>query len=138
MKTGIVLAVALTVVTLALGCDSLSGSRSGGTRLYVAQQSMTPDIPVPQGFTMDLNRSYFNSSGGARRGLLTYTGKAQTSDIVTFFRDNMPVSGWVLKKDSADFGSLSLHFVKGAEAADIRIVPGSFNTDVTVSVHGQR
>jgi hypothetical protein len=135
MRTVVVLTASLIVVTLALGCSDLASPSRGGGKLYVTREAVIPDLPVPEGFSMDLNRSYYNSGRGTRTGLLTYVGKAETVDLLAFFRDNMPISGWQLKKESSDFGSYNLHFIKKAEAADVKIIPGRFSTDVTVSLH---
>lgn len=137
MRTGVILIAAMMVVSLISGCDTLTSPSRGGGKLYVARETVIPDLPIPEGFSMDLNRSYYNSGKGTRTGLLTYTGQAETVELLSFFRDNMPVSGWTLKKESSDFGSYVLHYVKNAEAADVRIVPGRFTTDVTVSLHRQ-
>lgn len=137
MRTGVILAAFVTIVALTLGCSDIFGPSRANGKLYVSREPVVRDIPVPEGFTMDVNRSYYNTSAGQRSGLLTYTGKAEAVDLLGFFRDNMPVSGWTLKKESSDFGSYILHFQKAAEAADVRITPGTFNTDVTVSLHRQ-
>jgi len=141
MRTGVVLTALVTAMALVMGCAGLLSPSKGGGKLYVSRESVIPDVPMPEGFTMDLNRSYYNASStsgsSTRNGLLTFTGKAEPIDLLGFFRDNMPVSGWVLKKESSNFGEYILHFQKGVEAADIRITPGQFNTDVTVSLHRQ-
>jgi hypothetical protein len=135
MKTTVALSALVIIFGLTSGCSEFGSGSDSGSRLYVSREPVIPDVPVPQGFSMDINRSYYNSNAAGRSGLITYTGKADAVEILSFFRDNMPVSGWVPNGEATDFGTYILHFHKGVEAADVRIIPGRFNTDIMVSLH---
>ena len=135
MNRGVVVLVVMALAMIVAGCEQIGGARQE-TQLVVAREPIVTDIPVPEGFKMDLQRSFYYAptAGSPRVGKLTYTGRAQTPELITFFRENMPVSGWAMKNEAGTFGSYVLYFEKGTETAQVSVTPYRFNTDVTVQL----
>lgn len=131
-KSWQVLAV-LAVLSLGWGCAALAPAPSGP--LTASVQPRVFDLPVPNGFSIDAERSYYSQVGDTRAGRLLYRGRSDTESLITFFRDSMPISGWTLVRESSDFGSYILDFEKGVEGAEVRIKEGSFRSEVAISVH---
>ena len=132
MRRVVLLAVVALAVLAVAGCKQF-GARSDEERLSASQRPVVPDIPVPKGFKMDLDRTFFNSGGGLRSGYITYNGQGTAPALLEFFRDNMPISGWVLVRETSGSGAYSLHFEKSNEEAEVKIRPGRFSTDLIVA-----
>jgi|GEM_PF-2387584 len=135
MKGIRLLAVILAASTALLGCKAFERQPAGDERLAAEQRPVVADIPVPAGFKMDLKHTFYNSTSGIRTGYVTYGGRGEAAQLVEFFKDNMPISGWALVRESTDpnSGSYILHFEKEGEGADVRITPGYFSSEFVVT-----
>ena len=134
MRRVLLFAVVALAAAAFIGCRQL-GPHSDEERLAASQRPGVPDIPVPKGFKMDLDRQFFNSNPGTgvRSGYVTYNGQGTVPALLEFFRDNMPISGWTLVRETSAGGSYSLHFEKRNEEVEVKIVPGRFSTDFVVA-----
>ena len=127
--------VAAALVTLILaGCTGVDSRGAKDDRLAASKRLVIPDVPVPDGFKMDLKFSdWRNSSGGLRTGYALYTGRASLPALVEFYKDNMPISGWAMIDESGTSGSYILRYEKGSEKVDVKVTPGGIYTDIMVS-----
>jgi hypothetical protein len=128
------LTVALAACVLSFGCQTGS-RRQADERLTAAQSREIPDVPVPSGFRMDLKHSYYNidNSTALRTGYATYTGHASLRNLIDFYKDNMPISGWALVSESGQSGSYTMRFDKADERVEVKITPDVFTCDVGIS-----
>lgn len=57
-----------------------------------------PDVPIPADFKKDPKASFLVETQAFRTGILTYRGKgkAETAELVEFFKENLPPRGWKL------------------------------------------
>ena len=129
------LIVLLLLVSAFVGCATTASNTTDDGRLAVTKRPVIPDVPVPAGFRMDLNHTFFNSSAAMRTGYVTYAGQAGAPVLLEFFRDNMPISGWSLVRESTSAGSYTLHFEKNSEGCEVKVTPGRFSSDFTVSFY---
>jgi len=130
----------LIAVVFTAGCSEFlqrGGERGGRPEMVVADNLVIPDLPVPAGFKIDNDRSYFNVNPktGTRVVFVTYRGRGDALALMNFFRQNMAISGWNPKEEAGDFGAYVLDFEKDKEAAEVRIVPGRFKTEFSISVN---
>lgn len=134
-KAGLLGAVGL-IALAALGCSEPSRS-SSERQMVVADNLVISDLPIPTGFRIDNNRSYFNVNPGTgtRVVFVTYRGRGDALRLMGFFRENMAIAGWELKEEAGDFGAYVLDFEKAKEAAEVRIVPGKFSTEFSISLN---
>ena len=125
----------LLLLTFA-GCFTTRSSKSE-QQLAVSKTLVIPDLPVPKGFKIDSEHSYFNVNPNSRTRVVfvTYKGRAEIGRLLEFYRENMPISGWALQKESCDFGAYTLSFTKEAEAAEVRITPGRLSSNVSISLN---
>lgn len=127
-------AVLVVVAALAAaGCEGIGSRKTSDDRLATTPRRVIPDVPVPDGFRMDLDHTFYNSSGTIRSGYATYTGRAKMPMLVEFYKDNMPISGWALTNESGSGGSYILNYEKTAEQVAVKITPGTFYTTIVVS-----
>ena len=131
-------ALCMTLAAACLcGCQQSSSRTRADQPLMPTQNPVISDIPVPIGFKIDLKHTFYNSTSGLRTGYATYSGRGKTAALLDFYRDNMPMSGWALVRESTNpsSGSYTLHFQKENEGTDVRITPGAFSFDVVVSFY---
>jgi hypothetical protein len=138
MKKALTFAVLAAFAAFQFGCAELRmGTNTGEDDMMVSDSLVISDMPVPQGYKVDSKSSFFsvNPTTKIRVAFVTYRGRGDAVRLMEFFRQNMVISGWDLKSESGDFGAYVLKFDKGAEAAEIKIIPGRFTTKFTMSVN---
>jgi len=86
-----------------------------------------PDLPVPAGFKTLTEQSYSFESAGMRVGVLKYLGKAYPSQVVTFYKEQMPLYNWELL-NIVEYGERILNFNREKETCIISILPKGSNT----------
>ena len=136
MRTFGLLALVLVVAAALGGCQLFENrTATADDRLMAQQRPVIPDLPVPAGFKMDLKHTFYNSASGMRTGYVTYDGRADGPRLMEFFKDNMPISGWALVRESTDpnTGSFILQFEKEGEGAGVKITPGHFSSEFVVT-----
>ncbi len=126
----------IVALVLAIGCAGLTARTQGRADMVVVDNLVAPDLPTPSGFRIDNDRSYFkvDATTGTRIVFVTYRGRGEALALMDFFRQNMAISGWHLKRESGDFGAYVLNFEKDKEAAEVRIVPTRASTEFSISV----
>lgn len=55
-----------------------------------------PDVPLPQGVSPDLERSYVYESSLLQVGRLVYTTRAKLTELAEFYARECPNDGWTL------------------------------------------
>ena len=98
MKKGLVLFLVAAVLVVA-GCANLSKKDKGVTSpaMLEPQPSLKfTDVPIPTGFKALPKESYSFENDGVRVGLLKYQGKADTDQVVNFYKEQMAMYNWNL------------------------------------------
>ncbi len=137
MKTLFVFAVA--VLALA-GCESVQHGTTtlDPTRSVSIARSQFEDIPVPLGMQLITlgNRSFTYERGGVRVGHLEYSGDVAGSEVVDFFRANMPLQpyGWTMTEETREDATTSLLFRKGAAKCSLKISLGNRSSTLTIDL----
>ncbi len=105
-----------------------------GPGLVAADNAPIPDVAMPIGFKPVVSQCSSSFDGVARTVTHLYQGRARSVETVLFYRQQLPLDGWMLvDKQAHEDGSSSLHYTKGAEALSLRL-SGRFNT-ATVEVY---
>jgi len=96
-----------------------------------------PDLVLPEGFVFLAKRSYTGISEKYRIAHLVYEGKQGVSEVVNFYRDQMPISGWKLEYVMG-MENKTLDFVK-EEGQDnrcrVQVISGSRKTEVVLDIY---
>ena len=92
------------------------------------------DVPSPEGFELISEQSFILESGGVRAGILKYTGKANSQEVVLFYKNQMPMYNWALLS-ILEHGDHLLNFERENESCIVAIRPrGRNRADVSVSL----
>jgi hypothetical protein len=116
LKMGVWGLAGIVMLLFMAGCRAPSGNdpepagtgttEGGGTRGGAADRGATanmpelkefPDLIVPQGFKFNPKRSYTSISENYRVAHLVYEGRRDVSEVVNYYRDKMPATGWKLR-----------------------------------------
>lgn len=113
-----------------LGCSSIPTRRvtekgeviTVEKPLGVASTLRFEDIPVPNGFNIVRGQSFIYQDASVRVGLLKYSGWAKASQVISFFKSQMPLYNWNLI-NVVEFGNITMNFVKADESCVITVEP---------------
>lgn len=91
------------------------------------------DVPVPTGMKLLAKQSYDFENGSTRIALLKYSGKSNTNDIVSFYKEQMAMNGWTLV-NLIEYDQRLMNFEKAGENCIINIQPTWHSVLVTVAL----
>ncbi len=128
----------LIIAMLAIsGCAAMGSKRSSGAELpkalEVASLLKFQDVPAPRGFKIVPADSFIFDNDLTRFGILRYSGRANASMVVRFYRDQMPLYNWRFI-NLMEFGTRIINFDREDQTCTIIIEPRHLSTLVTVSV----
>lgn len=92
------------------------------------------DVLVPPELDLDTKGSVVYETGGAKAGVLLFSGRVEVESLVEFFRKSMQRDGWTLVS-SVRFNRILLHFTKAGRACQILIWEKPLTTEVEIHVH---
>lgn len=137
MKLGYV--VALAVLLGLPGCSSSSSSGSGGAPAPASSFSQFPDVPIPSGATMDVDRSLVLGSGNNWVGRLAYHTTRMMwmgmngSALYDLYKTQMPGYGW--QEVTSVRSSVSVQtWQRSDRIATIQISDTTFGAEVSITV----
>lgn len=115
-------------LSLLSGCNDWSwGSRKSGVEdLPPRGVAFLEEVPVPKGFSLVEGRSIDHQSSGQRMALHEYKGRADPLAVRSFYRRQMPRSGWELVSDDSVKGATTMRFEKRREVCIVKIRSATF------------
>jgi hypothetical protein len=131
------LVVAMLVVTCGITAGCNQGKPGHEVRLIASSRPYEADLPIPTGFKLVDEASEDRSTGVARLYLRhLYRGKADKHAVRNFYRNQMPLSRWVMVSDGNVQGQITMRFEKGTESCtiEVREGPGRVGTSTEVQV----
>jgi hypothetical protein len=121
-------AFALMAVCVA-GCSGTGGpmpSDQGvlpSDELELASVLRFSDVPAPRGFALVEGKSWtYEAKGGVRLAELHYIGKASLQRVVSFFEEQMPISGWQKEMSVGPETKKRLHFKHSRKSERCKVV----------------
>lgn len=126
----------LLTAALFLGCATVSKEEEApmlGQTLEPQSIFKFSDIPIPAGFRFISSDSYSFESGGFRAGIFKYQGRGKPTQIVNFFREQMPMYNWHLL-NVIEHGQCLLNFEREQESCIISLFPKGRNITITISL----
>lgn len=126
------------------GCSSIQWARrpsspSTSAEMDVAEQLQVAvdlrfdDIPVPAGFRLDVVNSFAFQNDYTRVGLLKYTGRAKVTEVVDFYKEQMPLYNWILV-NVIEYDRSLLNFEKGKQSCIITCEGRATRTILTIAI----
>lgn len=131
MKTRAI-AFAALVALAAGGCGSIPGSTS--SREVSDPTRYLPDVPLPEGTKIDLERTLILGSTADWTGRVAGTTPLSEEDLIRHFREQLGKGGWKLVTIARSKSSL-MTFTNATRAATIEVSPaGGFGGSSAFSV----
>jgi len=91
------------------------------------------DLPVPLGFRLLPLESYSFENSGTRVAVLRYQGKASSTQVVNFYKEQMPMFNWTLL-NIIEYGNCMLNFERETESCIININPKGGTSIISISL----
>lgn len=139
MKRNIILwLMILGLIMGSSGCATMpsnSSEETGGTQnraLLVSGELKFNDVPIPAGFKVVQDESYLFQNDALRVGLLKYYGRARRPELVSFYKEQMPLYNWSMI-NMFDYEKSVLNFEKGNEICTITL-EGTMRAMLVVSL----
>ncbi len=121
----------------AAGC-LLAGCSSGSPRTLLAPGLNPPvaDVPIPDGFHIQLSRSSFTLIPGSNLRLVNqvYKGSDPRLSVTRFYTHYMPTDGWALQQETQGPAGIVAYFSKPPESCTITIKHHWFHTYIYVVI----
>jgi hypothetical protein len=137
MKTKtLVLVFSCFLVLVFLGCAGVSKKYDLSKTSSLLEPSAIlkfNDVPVPAGFKLLSQDSYFFETSGVRVGVLRYNGKANVDQVVNFYKEQMPMYNWNLL-NVIEYGDRLLNFERENETCIISLLSRGNSINITVSL----
>ncbi|MDP2831025.1 MAG: hypothetical protein Q8O02_02095, partial [Candidatus Omnitrophota bacterium] len=125
----------LTIILM--GCSTLSDNpksvNTGGRMLEPQSVLKFSDVPVPVGLKSLPQESYSFESSGVRVGVLKYRGKANADQVITFYKEQMPLYNWNLV-NIVEYGQRLINFERENETCIITLEPKGNNIALIISL----
>ena len=117
------------------GCQSGGAHAANDTMLASAvRDPILQDIPRPQGFSLDEQRSMAFASGRFRVVRCEYTGKMDAVQVKRFYEQYMPTAHFKLLQWSLEDGMYRLRFESNGELCNIRIRRDGSNSALLIEI----
>ncbi|NQT96021.1 MAG: hypothetical protein HQ572_06175 [Candidatus Omnitrophica bacterium] len=131
----------LIIIYLLMGlCISGCATTGGGSdiaesprMLDVAMALKFEDVPMPAGFKPVAKDSFIFENDVLRVGILKYSGRAQAHQVVSFYKDQMPLYNWRFL-NMMEYGKRIMNFDREDQTCIIVIEPGKMSTSVIITV----
>jgi len=101
--------------------------------LSVALTLRFEDVPVPAGFGLLRDQSFIFQDGSTRVGLLRYSGRANASQVIAFFKTQMSLYNWELQ-NIVEYGNITLNFLKSGENCVVTIEPLATKSIISIII----
>ena len=126
---------AVLVVTLTMGCASLSRNKKVpkevNKKVNVVQR-LANNIPLYPKFKYQPDKSFFFESNGVKAGVMVFQGRAKVGDMVNFYKQEMPGYGWTLVSAYQYGNQALLDFTTPDKTCQISVEEKPFNTLLTI------
>ncbi|MDD5644654.1 MAG: hypothetical protein PHO00_04320 [bacterium] len=133
MKKLLIIFVILNFVVVS-GCSTLgsgskkasSGYQQSGMGLTLSGSLKFDDVPVPAGFQLNVKESFAFQNNTMRVGVLLYKGKALPQDVISFYKEQMPLYNWKIL-NVIEYDNIQMLFEKSDETCVVTLMPGRTN-----------
>ncbi|MBI2881820.1 MAG: hypothetical protein HYY21_09515 [Candidatus Tectomicrobia bacterium] len=125
---------ALTVAWVAFVLAGCAASPPEKGRQELAPQYRFEDVPVHPSLRIDSHESFIFETRSLKAGILVYRGSPSMTEVVEFFKAEMPKHAWRLNNSVEARGAVTLNFDKEGWSALIRVSRGAIATDVEITI----
>ncbi len=97
-------------------------SQESSKESTVSMLYLFDDIPVPQGFKIDKEKSFIYRAGNQKSGILYLVGGMKPKKVKEFYLENLPAHGWKLL-NLFEWKETFMNFMKEGWILNIQISP---------------
>ena len=124
----------LAIVCFLLTATLTSCSTTPGSRLEPQAVLKISDVPIPTGLKPLPQQSYSFENAGVRVAVLKYQGRANIEQVISFYKEQMPMYNWNLI-NIIEYGQRLLNFERENETCIITVqAAGFWNEDILVTI----
>ncbi len=121
------------------GVSSVVGGCSSNSSQTLPAPGLNPpvaDVPIPDGFHIQLSRSSFTLIPGSNLRLVNqvYKGSDPRLSVTRFYTHYMPTDGWALQQETQGPAGIVAYFSKPPESCTITIKHHWFHTYIYVVI----
>jgi len=139
----LIMTILIAGMIVCSGCSSTGWGRKSSSssdtetmdtrkQLQVAADLRIDDVPVPVGFKLDAGDSFAFQNDYTRVGLLKYSGRANITEVINFYKEQMPLYNWILV-NLVEYERSMLNFEKDNQSCIITCEGGMRKTVLTIS-----
>ncbi|NQT90298.1 MAG: hypothetical protein HQ558_03495 [Candidatus Omnitrophica bacterium] len=133
-----VIVLAVLVAGCATGGSSTRSSRrsissESAKTLDVAMRLKFEDVPVPSGFKPVVKESFTFQNEVLRVGILKYVGRASATEVVKFYKDQMPLYNWRFL-NMLEYDRRIMNFDREDQTCIVVVEPAKMSTYITITV----
>ena len=122
----------ISVALILAGCPATLSSDKRTEAL--APQYRFEDVPVHPKLKIDAHESFIFETRSLKAGILVYHGSESVTEVVEFFKVEMPKHAWRLINAIEAKGIVSMNFDKEGWNVLIRVNRGTLTTDVEITI----
>ena len=123
---------AVSVALILAGCPAALGPKKSTEPL--APQYRFEDVPVHPKLKIDSRESFIFETRSLKAGILVYHGSESVTEVVEFFKAEMPKHAWRLINAIEAKGIVLMNFGKEGWSALIRVSRSTLTTDVEITI----
>ncbi len=123
---------AVSVALILAGCPAALTPKKSTEPL--APQYRFEDVPVHPKLKIDSGESFIFETRSLKAGILVYHGGESVTEVVEFFKAEMPKHAWRLINAIEAKGIVSMNFDKEGWSALIRVSRSTLTTDVEITI----
>lgn len=120
-----------------IGCAGFSAKEDAPSKtaglLEPSSSTKFSDVPVPAGFKLLPQDSYSFETSGLRVAVLKYRGTANPEQLISFYKEQMPMYNWNLL-NVVEYGDRLLNFDRENETCIIGLLSKGKAVTITVSL----
>jgi hypothetical protein len=130
--------LAALCLCLPLGaCVSASvsnGTASTSSGVAPMQHPMLEGIPIPNGFELVPERSYYRNTGSQRYATCEYQGPTDPLAVSRFYREYMPTAGFAFRQERYIGGQRTMEFESSTEQSTVCVKPDKSRTVLIIEI----
>ncbi len=121
-------------ITACVSASSSTGTSATGSGVAPMQHPMLEGIPIPNGFELVPQRSYYRNTGSQRYATCEYQGALDPVEVGRFYKEYMPTAGFAFRQERFVGGQQTLEFASKTEQSSVSVKPDGSRTTLIIEV----
>lgn len=126
--------VVLLLSALMLGACQSRKTESVTLGLEAMDRTAYYDIPLPLGFKETYDPLAFQSFKPVRKAYMHFKGGSYYVDVVQFYIDSLPESGWKFENQEFSLAATTLRYSKGIETLSLKVYAATKESQIIMKL----